>query len=120
MTVWGLVVANIARLPPTVGNHFSIPGQANGWGSKYFLLLMPLIASVLYAALTLIAGVLHLFSYLVVITQENAVRQYAIAPHMLRQIKAVTMGLFCFVTIFIIRSANGVPPTLGTYSHNPL
>ncbi|MER2000695.1 MAG: DUF1648 domain-containing protein, partial [Lysinibacillus sp.] len=47
-----LIIIYWSKLPDTVPIHFNIKGEADGWGSKYTLIILPFIAGGFYAFLT--------------------------------------------------------------------
>ena len=67
------------KLPATVPTHFGISGQADNWGSKSTLLILPLIGVLLFAGMSVLEAFPHVYNYPVQLTEENVAQQYRIA-----------------------------------------
>lgn len=100
-------------LPDIIPRHFNARGEADGFGSKATILLMPAISVVMYGLLTWLNTIPHLFNYAVEITQENAAVQYRIAMRMLRTLKALILCIFAYMTYATIQTALGQKEGLG-------
>jgi len=96
-----------ATLPETIPTHFDIHGEPDGWGSKSTLVMLPIIALVLYAFMTIINRYPHVFNYIVPITEENAERQYRLGQGIMRWVKLEVVWLFVYIEWATIRTANG-------------
>ena len=122
LAIWVLVISNYSNLPDTIPTHYNGMGNADGFGNKTNILILPLIASILFVGITIINKFPYIFNYPTQITEENALRQYTNATRMLRFMKLILVilsGLFTFKTI---QGANGqsfghgiwfLPLTLG-------
>ncbi|CEN51470.1 DUF1648 domain-containing protein [Capnocytophaga canimorsus] len=102
LTIWIWVLISYKNLPDIIPTHYNASGVADGFGEKVNLLILPLLATVLFATLTLLNKFPHKFNYLVEITPENAYRQYVNATRMLRALKLVIVivfGLVIFQTL---------------------
>jgi uncharacterized membrane protein len=115
MVLWGVVIYSYPQLPRTIPNHFSASGQADQYGSKDTVWLLPCISVFLYTLLTLINLVPYKFNYLVTITPENALRQYTIATRLIRSLKCITIWVFFFITLTMMRMAGSQTPALGLW-----
>lgn len=74
-------------LPATIAIHFNFRGEADGWGSKAVLFILPPITLLLYVAMTALRKIPHYFNYPIPITEENADRTYRLTLLMLSWIK---------------------------------
>ncbi len=98
--IGSVVVAAISYggLPDTIPTHFGPSGEADRWGSKNMVWLIPAIA------IGLIPLIIHLcrrpdrFNYLQKITPENAQSEYARARLTLRWVNAFFACLFFVLT----------------------
>ncbi|MFJ1429220.1 DUF1648 domain-containing protein [Capnocytophaga canimorsus] len=102
LTIWIWVLISYKNLPDIIPTHYNASGVADGFSEKVNLLILPLLATVLFATLTLLNKFPHKFNYLVKITPENAYRQYVNATRMLRALKLVIVivfGLVIFQTL---------------------
>ena len=91
-----------SHLPDTIPIHFDLKGNADGYGSKVTVWLLPIIGLFTYVMMFVINLYPHTFNYLVPITPENAPRQYQIACRMIRVLNTViVLGFTYFVYAFI-------------------
>lgn len=113
--VWmlGTVLLAWDSLPATIPTHFGISGEPDGWGPRWTIILLPLLAIGLYAALTVMARYPHRMNYPWEITAENAPRQYRLARGMMAALKTEIVLFFGFIKYAGIRVARGETPGLG-------
>lgn len=86
-----------ASLPDKVPTHFNLAGEANGWGHKGTLLLLPMIGFVVWIGFTLLERVPHVYNY-TGLTEENAERQYKNARTMMNVLKNEIMIIFVYLS----------------------
>ncbi len=105
----------IQHLPDTIPTHFNAAGAADGYGSKWTLLLLPGITCML----NLILGLVSLlpawyYNYPVPITLDNAERQYRLANTFLSAISALLIGLLLLLNASIIYATfrRGINPVI--------
>lgn len=113
--IWVLVIFYFAKLPDTVPVHFDAQGQPDAYGSKTTIVVLPVIAVMLFAGMTILNRYPHIFNYPVKITPENARRQYSIATRLVRILKLVVMFVFLIVGYLTIRTALGHASGLGVW-----
>jgi len=101
------------RLPETIPQHFKLKGEADGWGGKSILLIMPIIGVGLFTLLSVLSRFPHVFNYPWPITETNARRQYAISRQMLSAVKLVLVATFIYITWSMIGTALGSQRGLG-------
>ncbi|MHC5741499.1 MAG: DUF1648 domain-containing protein [Nostoc sp.] len=53
--LFGIAIHAWSTLPDTIPVHFGFDGQANGWGSKKVLWLLPIVGLAIYGLLTFIS-----------------------------------------------------------------
>lgn len=120
--IWVLTITNYTNLPDTIPIHYNGAGQADGFGGKGNILILPLIATVLFAGLTILNKFPHVFNYPTNITAENALRQYTNATRLIRYLKFIIVVIFGLIALQTIRNVNGqtngpafwfLPLTLG-------
>lgn len=100
-------------LPDTIPTHFNAAGEADDYGPKITIWLLPLIGLGLYVALTLINRQPQIFNYPVKITPENAGRQYQLATRLIRLLKAGITWMFVYLCWLIVNAALTARATLG-------
>ncbi len=113
--IWAWVIANYSKLPGTIPIHFNSSGHPDGYGSKESIIILPVIATIIFAAMTLLNRVPHIFNYLSEITAENALRQYTNATRMMRCLKVIVIIIFGFISFGTIQSSVGESEGLGMW-----
>lgn len=113
LAMWVLVILTYAELPDIIPVHYNASGQINRYGAKSMIWWLPLIASILYVAMSFLNKVPHIFNYPTIITQENALRQYTTATKMVRCIKLLTVLIIGYLVFKTILIANGKAVGLG-------
>lgn len=96
LVIWVFSIYQYFTLPDEIPIHFSFSGEPDNFGSKGFILSLPVIASILFLGLTALNNYPHLFNYPSEITEENAEIQYRLATRLIRMLK------FSIVLIFLI------------------
>ncbi|MFT3823645.1 MAG: DUF1648 domain-containing protein [Chitinophagaceae bacterium] len=113
--IWGLVIANYSHLPDTIPTHYNGAGQADGFGGKATILTLPLIATVLFIAMTILNKFPNVFNYPISITKDNAFRQYTNATRLIRYLKLIIVFIFGLIVFKTIQNANGKADGLGVW-----
>lgn len=113
ITAWAVFGPN--PLPARIPTHFNAAGQPDGWGVPAMLWLLPVIATVIYLLMTLVARYPAAFHF-PVRTGPAARRQLeTIALEMLSWLKTEVVCLFAWIqfqTIRFARSGQGVLSSL--------
>ena len=108
-----MLLTTWTSLPDQIPTHFGFDGAPDGWGSKSTLLFIPLITTVIFAALTLLSRFPHIYNYPWKLTGQNAGTQYLYARTFLTAIKTEVIWLFGFVEYGIVQTAAGKSEGLG-------
>ena len=101
------------QLHETVPTHFNGVGQADGFGSRSTLWILPITSLFMYLLMTVVESFPHIYNYPVEITPENATVQYRIATRLIRILKTVILMIFSFITYQTIKTATGAASGLG-------
>ncbi len=105
--VWLLIIWQYGALPDTVPTHFNAQGEPDAYGSKFTILILGIIGTVVFIGLETLSHYPHSFNYPVNITPVNAEAQYRLATRFIRSLN-LSMGLvFLMVVYLIIESAHG-------------
>lgn len=104
------------QLPATVPTHFDVAGHVNAYGSKYTLLLLPVIAVIITAGIAVLAKFPQIYNYPVKITPENAERNYRFARMFLRWLNFLMVCFFAFLQWKTVQVAIGNASDLGSWS----
>lgn len=111
----GYTIFEYTSLPETIPTHFNAKGEADGYGSKLTVFLVPAIALIMYVGLFIINMFPHTHNYMVNITEENALKNYRFSTRVLRIVNLFTMGILIFVSYKIIAGAKGNSASLGSW-----
>jgi len=115
LVIWIITLTNYFKLPEIIPIHFNAAGEADGFGNKTNIFLFPVIATIIYAGLTIINRYPHLFNFPTKITEENAMRQYIIATQMVRYLKLMVVVIFGFIVFKTVQNANGQAVGIGSW-----
>ena len=110
----------LPALPATIPTHFGLSGQPNASGSKYSFLLLPALLTAMTVGFTLLARYPWIFNYPVVITAENAARNYRRGRMLLRIVNAVVALVFVAIQWQTIQIALGKASALYTSSDSTI
>ncbi len=113
-SIWVLTITNYSNLPNIIPIHYNAMGKADGFGGKAAILMLPLIATVLFLGMTILNKFPHIFNYLVIITKEDAQRQYTNATRMIRYLKLILVVIFGLIEFKVIQNVNGQADGLGS------
>lgn len=108
-------VASYGHLPERIPVHFNAAGEADGFGGKAMIWLLPAIGLASWLLMTLTSRYPQKFNYTVKITAENAHQQYEAAVRMVRMLKAAMMVLFAYINYGMIQVAFGKMEGLGVF-----
>ena len=108
-------VFQLATLPAEVPIHFNFAGEADGWGSKYILLVLPLIAIVMTVALEALEKHPQLHNYPERLNESNVNAFYRTSIRTLNVLKNGILLLFAFLQIEIILAAKESDFTFGLF-----
>ena len=115
VAMWVLTLYVFPKLATTIPIHFNGIGQADNYGDKSTLLILPIIATIIYFVLTLLNKYPHILNYRVNITEDNAHRQYTIATRMLRFTKLAIQLIFSLIILLTYLTSIGVTNGLGNW-----
>lgn len=101
-----LVAYSYGSLPQEIPVHFNARGEADDYGNKVILWLLPAVNLILFVVLEYAAKTpFDMFNYPVAITEENAARQHRIALQLLAYMRVVICLLLAYLVYAIVRSA---------------
>ena len=113
VVMWVLTFYIFFKSPTTIPTHFNVSGQADDFGNKLTLLILPILATVIYFGLTQLNKYPHIFNYMTKITADNAQKQYTIATRLLRFLKLAILLIFSLIILFTYLTTIGVTNGLG-------
>ncbi|WP_333865978.1 DUF1648 domain-containing protein [Sphingobacterium sp.] len=113
--LWYVITVNYNKLPEIVPVHYNVKGNADKFGARSTILLLPGIATILYLVMTAINRFPHLFNYPVKITQENALQQYTAASRLIRYLKFIVVVIFAIIAFRSIPNTSATSEGLGIW-----
>jgi hypothetical protein len=115
LAMWILLIAVYTRLPDVIPVHYNGLGQADAFGKKSEIFTLPVIATILFAGMTILSRFPHVFNYPVRITEKNVSFQYGNMARMLRCLKLGLVLIFGGLVLQTIRNAAGNTEGLGVW-----
>lgn len=108
-----VVACNWSLLPETVPIHFGLFGQPDGFGSKGWLIAMPVLSAFMYLALSIAQRYPQFSNTPWKITAENREVQYALIRWLLQWLKLEVMVLLAFLQLSMVNVALGLATGLN-------
>ncbi len=103
------------QLPDQIPIHFNGKGEADGFGSKNLIFLIPVIGLTNGLIIKKLNNYPHKFNYPVKITEQNAFIQYSIATRMMRMLNTFIILMMLYICYSQIRNALGQQSGLGQW-----
>ena len=97
LAMWILLIATYSGLPDVIPTHYNGSGQVDNFGGKSSIFMLPVIATAVYAGMTVLCRFPHVFNYPVKITGNNAFLQYGNMARMVRCLKLVLVLIFGYL-----------------------
>ncbi len=113
--LWGITLFSYFAMPETVPIHFNASGEADNYGNKATLLILPIIGTVLFVGMTKLNKYPHIFNYLTEINEANALKQYTNATRMIRYLKLAIAIIFTAIILMMYLNVSGKADGLGTW-----
>lgn len=110
--IWLFPLLNYSELPESIPLHFNAQGDADDFGSKMTIWILPGIATVTFFLLFILNKFPHLHNYMVNITEENALINYRISTRLLRFINMFCMIIFGAIIYDIVSISKGSQPKI--------
>lgn len=102
------------ELPEKIPAHFGASGEVDRWGSRFELFLLPGIAAVMWAGLTLLEKYPHVYNYMN-LTPENTETQYRYGKLFMNVTKNLTTLLLVSTMWDTVRIALGFSDSLNPF-----
>ncbi|GAA0500771.1 DUF1648 domain-containing protein [Salinibacillus aidingensis] len=96
-------------LPEEVPMHFNLAGEADNWGNKAFILVLPLIFAIILLPLHFLQRTPYMYNFPVKVTEENASRLYRLGRLLLAVMNVEMALLMVFITWAVVQTAKGHP-----------
>jgi len=99
---------NVFTLPDEVPIHFNMKGEADGWGSKYFIFILPLIAMIPCGLLEMLERAPEMSNYPNRFNEQNAEAFYRNSIQTLNIIKNAILIIFAIILCEMVFAAQGI------------
>ena len=103
--MWGFCIYHFNSLPEIIPTHYGTSGNADDYGSKKTLFLIPFIVTIIVLGMRWLNRYPHKFNYMTAITEENAERQYRMATRLIRYLQFILSVLFTYITVKVVEDA---------------
>lgn len=110
VVIWALVLKKYSFLPESIPLHYNLMGHADRFGPKNSIWFLPILASILFIALTILNKYPHIFNYPKKVTTQNAFKLYTYATQLIRYMKFIIVFILGLVTYQIIENHNQLDP----------
>jgi hypothetical protein len=115
LAMWILLLTTYSTLPDLIPIHFNGIGEVNHFGEKNSIFMLPVIATVLYAVITILSRFPHILNYPVKITENNASFQYRNMLRMIRIVKLMIVLIFGYLLLHTILNTGENTQGLGIW-----
>ena len=102
-------------LPAEVPIHFNLAGEVDNYGSKFFLLLLPIITIVTILPLEVVERKPHLHNYMATLTEENVKDYYALSITTVNLLKNGVLVIFALLQFEILLQAFAYKFVFGAF-----
>ncbi|MFD0861180.1 DUF1648 domain-containing protein [Sungkyunkwania multivorans] len=100
--IWVMFLNEYKDLPETVATHFNAAGEADAYGHKSWLWIIPVIASLTAAGLFVLNRFPHWHNYRVNINEDNALLHYRVNTRIVRTTNFFVLTLMAFALYMVI------------------
>lgn len=101
----GLTADYFQQLPDTIPVHFDGSGNADGYGGKGTIWVIPIIVALIAIGFSYLERIPHHFNYSITVTPDNAEKQYRIGIRLLQYMKLIIAWSFLYLQYRIIQAA---------------
>jgi hypothetical protein len=115
LAMWIVLISNYTKMSATIPVHYNAIGQADRYGSKENILILPILGTVIFIGLTMLNRFPDIFNYPVEITIDNAQRQYLNATRMMRYLKLMIIVFFELILFIITNHSPGHTGLFGVW-----
>jgi len=95
----------IYQLPDIIPSHFDMKGEVDGYGTKYYIWIMPIMGVIFYFGFKYLLKKPHIYNYPSPVTEENAEKLYRGGTSLMRYVLLFSQLTFLVITIAMIYSA---------------
>ncbi|HET8861565.1 DUF1648 domain-containing protein [Marivirga sp.] len=115
VVTWIYVFLSYSELDSEIPVHFNTSGEADRYGDKQSIFLLPILSVVFFFGLSILNKFPHIFNYPTEITEENAEKQYKNATNLIRTLNLLIVFIFAFITFNMINAKTENSAVLGEW-----
>ena len=112
LSMYGIVVSLWPELPEQIPRHFNAAGDPNRWGAKAGIWTLPIIAAVMYTALTILSGFPQRFNVPFQIDRGDP-EVLGLLRRMMMVIRLEMLLMFAYISWTTLQTALGRSTGLG-------
>lgn len=102
-------------LPDQVPGHYNGVGEVDRWGSKYEMIILPIVGLLLWAMMNILERFPHVHNYPDRLNETNVEAFYINSRKLLNAVKNVCVLAFSYILVQSIRVALGETQSLGLW-----
>ncbi|WP_040278940.1 DUF1648 domain-containing protein [Psychroserpens damuponensis] len=106
---------NYGELSNIIPIHFNAAGEADGFGDKTYVWLLPAIGIVTFILLFVLNKFPHIHNYMVNITEDNALKNYRFSTRIVRFTNVFVAILFAFIQYTMVEQGKGNDVGFGSW-----
>ncbi|SOC36074.1 DUF1648 domain-containing protein [Ureibacillus acetophenoni] len=104
---------NWPQLPDKIPGHFNALGEVDRWGSKYEIIILPIIGLFIFTLMTFFEKAPHMHNYPKRLNESNVEQFYLNSRMILNMTKNSCLIIFGLLIVQVIRVAKGEIESLG-------
>lgn len=109
------LIVSWGNIPSQVPAHFNGAGEVNRWGSKYEMLILPIIGLFLFVLMSLLEKAPHMHNYPSRINESNAEQFYLHSRKLANLIKNICLIMFAYIIVQMVRVSLGEIDSLSIW-----
>ncbi|MUK89054.1 DUF1648 domain-containing protein [Ornithinibacillus sp. L9] len=100
-------IISFTSLPDEIPIHFNLAGEADNWGNKALIFILPLMFKVIFLILYFVSKSPSMINYPVKVTEENAIDLYKLGRLVLTIMNVEMALIMTALTVVMIQTAKG-------------
>lgn len=109
------LIVSWSTVPDQVPAHYNAFGEVDRWGSKFEMLILPLVGLILWGSMAILERKPHVHNYPDRLNEKNVEAFYTNSRKLLNTIKNICLLAFSYITIQNVRVAVGDAQSLGSW-----
>ena len=106
---------NYGDLAATIPTHFNASGEADSFGDKLYIWLLPVLGILTFVLLFVLNKYPHFHNYSVNITEDNGLKNYRLSTRIIRFTNLFVAILFAYIQYMMVEHGKGNVINLGSW-----